>query len=603
MHHYKANRRDIEFNLFEFLDVGKTTFGSPPFDHLDQDTAQQTVRELEKFCVNELAASWAASDREGLGFDGQGNVTLPPDLKASLKAWYANGWDRMEMPVHMDGMGAPPSLVWAGFEMIAGANAPAAFYMFGAFLARVIDRLGTDDQKARFVRAMVERNWGGTMVLTEPDAGSDVGAGRTRAVLQADGTWHLEGVKRFITNGDYDLPENIVHLVLARPEGAGAGTKGLSLFIVPKVWVEADGTLGARNGIVCTGLEHKMGIKASATCEMTLGEHTPCRGLLMGNVHDGIRQMFHVIENARMAVGVKSVATVSTAYLNALAYAKERVQGPDLLRAMDKAAPRVRIIEHPDVKRMLMHLKAHAEGMRALALFTAHVQDKVEVLGGHGDGRASELDRRNDLLLPLVKGYCSDRGYDLLGTALQIFGGSGYCQDYPMEQYIRDQKIDTLYEGTTHIQALDLFFRKIARDMGETLRGLLAEVQQSAQGDDGGDALAAERQALSRALNDVQGMFGAIMGKLSESGYHVGLQGNRMLIALAELIVGWLLFQHAAIAQSKLESASGADADFYRGKVESCRYWSRHVFPGLTLARKLVEQGTLDLLDVPERCF
>jgi hypothetical protein len=422
-------------------------------------------------------------------------------------------------------------------------------------------------------------------------------------VQQPDGTWHLEGVKRFITNGDYDLAENIVHLVLARPEGAGPGTKGLSLFIVPKFWVEEDGALGERNGIVCTGVEHKMGIRASATCEMTLGEKMPCRGLLMGEVHDGIRQMFQVIENARMAVGMKSVATVSTAYLNALAYAKERVQGPDLLRAADKTAPRVRIIEHPDVRRMLMHLKAHAEGMRALALFTAHLQDRVEVLGGHGDRRALEEDARNDLLLPLVKGYCSDRGYELLGMALQVFGGSGYCQDYPMEQYIRDQKIDTLYEGTTHIQALDLFFRKIARDMGATLRGLLAEIAQTAGGNDGGEALDAERKLLSRALDDVQGMFGAIMGKLAESGYHVGLQGNRMLIALAELVVGWLLFRHAALAESKRAQARGADADFYAGKVESCRYWSRHVLPGVTLARKLVEQSTLDLMAVPESVY
>jgi alkylation response protein AidB-like acyl-CoA dehydrogenase len=314
------------------------------------------------------------------------------------------------------------------------------------------------------------------MVLTEPDAGSDVGAGRTRAwpSPNGDGTWLLEGVKRFITNGDYDAAENIVHLVLARPEGAGPGTKGLSLFIVPKFWVEADGSFSERNGIVCTNVEKKMGIKASATCEMTLGDGLPCRGLLMGEVHDGIRQMFHVIENARMAVGMKSIATASTAYLNALAYAKERVQGPDLPRAMDKTAPRVRIIEHADVRRMLMHLKAHAEGMRALGLYTAHIQDKVELQGGHGDDRADAADKLNDLLLPLVKGYSSDKTYELLGIALQVFGGSGYCQDYPMEQYIRDQKIDTLYEGTTHIQALDLFFRKIARDMGETLRGFSA---------------------------------------------------------------------------------------------------------------------------------
>ncbi len=603
--HYKANRRDVEFNLFEFLDIGRHTLGHGPYAHLDEDTARATLAALEKFCVNELAASFATADREGLTFDGRGNVTLPADLRRALEAWHENGWDRFEIPERLGGVGSPPSLVWGGFEFIAGSNPCAAFYMFGSFVARTIDRLGTDAQKARFVERIIERAWGGTMVLTEPDAGSDVGAGRTRAWPNpnGDGTWLLEGVKRFITNGDYDAAENIVHLVLARPEGAGPGTKGLSLFIVPKFWVEADGAFSERNGIVCTNVEKKMGIKASATCEMTLGDGLPCRGLLMGEVHDGIRQMFHVIENARMAVGMKSIATASTAYLNALAYAKERVQGPDLPRAMDKTAPRVRIIEHADVRRMLMHLKAHAEGMRALGLYTAHIQDKVELQGGHGDDRADAADKLNDLLLPLVKGYSSDKTYELLGIALQVFGGSGYCQDYPMEQYIRDQKIDTLYEGTTHIQALDLFFRKIARDMGETLRGLLGEVQQVVAGGLGGDALATERAALGRALVDLQGIFGAIMTKLPESPHHVGVQGNRILHAVAETVIGWLLFRHAALAAEKLPTAKGADRAFYQGKIESCRYFSRHVLPGLTLTRKLVEASELGLMAVDEASF
>jgi alkylation response protein AidB-like acyl-CoA dehydrogenase len=603
--HFKPNRRDVEFNLFEFLDIGSTTLGQGPYAHLDEDTARVTLRELEKFCVNEMASSYVSADRDGLQFDGKGNVTLPPGLRKSLEAWYANGWDRFELPERLGGVGSPPSLVWGGFDFISGSNANAAFYMFGSFVARTIDRLGTDAQKACFVSAIIERQWGGSMVLTEPDAGSDVGAGRTRAwpSPDGDGTWHLEGVKRFITNGDYDLAENIVHLVLARPDGAGPGTKGLSLFIVPKFWVGEDGKLGERNGIVCTNVEKKMGIKASATCEMTLGDGAPCRGLLMGEVHDGIRQMFHVIENARMAVGMKSIATASTAYLNALAYAKERVQGPDLTRAMDKAAPRVRIIEHADVRRMLMHLKSHAEGMRALGLYTAHVQDLVELGGGHGDARADAADKLNDLLLPLVKGYCSDKTYELLGMALQVFGGSGYCQDYPMEQYIRDQKIDTLYEGTTHIQALDLFFRKIARDMGETLRGLLVQVESAAKGQDGGDGFAAERLALGRALADLQGIFGAIMGKLGESPQHVGVHANRILHAVAETVIGWLLFRHAVLAASKLEGASAADKAFYQGKVESCRYFSRHVLPGLTLSRKIIEASELSLLSIDEASF
>jgi hypothetical protein len=409
-------------------------------------------------------------------------------------------------------------------------------------------------------------------------------------------------VKRFITNGDFDVAENIIHLVLARPEGGKPGTKGLSMFIVPKLWVEEDGSLGERNGAVCTNIEKKMGIKGSATCEMTFGDGKPARGLLVGEVHDGIRQMFHVIEQARMAIGVKSMATLSTAYLNALEYTKERVQGPDLARATDKASPRVRIIQHPDVRRMLMLQKSHAEAMRALCLFTAHVQDQVEILGGHGAAAARELDELNDLLLPLVKGYCSDRTYELLALSLQCYGGSGYCQDYPIEQYIRDQKIDTLYEGTTHIQALDLLFRKVARDGGKTLQGLLGRVQQTLDEKLGGEALAAERKSLERGLADVQGMFMALMSKLGESVYHVGLNGNRVLLALADLVVAWLLVRHAARALERRAEASGDEA-FYDGKVASARFFTREVLPRLTLDRKHVEQSTLQLMEIAEEAF
>ncbi|MCK6591588.1 MAG: acyl-CoA dehydrogenase, partial [Polyangiaceae bacterium] len=416
--------------------------------------------------------------------------------------------------------------------------------------------------------------------------------------------WEIEGVKRFITNGEFDAAENILHLVLARPDGAVPGTKGLSMFIVPKIWVNEDGSLGETNGVVCAKLEKKMGIKGSVTCEMTYGDGAPCRGFLVGNVHDGIRQMFHVIEHARMAVGVKSMAELSTAYKGALEYAKDRIQGPDLAAANDKTAPRVAIIRHPDVRRMLMMQKAHVEGMRALALRTAWTQDQVEIAGGHTSSAAKELDRLNDMLLPLVKGYCSEKCQELLSLSLQCLGGAGYTQDFPHEQYCRDQRIDALYEGTTHIQALDLFFRKIARDQGATLRGLLGQVKKTV--DEGSLALAEERKALGRALADVEGIFMAIMGKLSESVYHVGLQGNRILFATAELVIGWLLVDHAAIAQKKLGaegSLSSEDRAFYEGKVASARFYCREVLPGLTLTRKLVENSRLDIMSIPDESF
>ena len=507
----------------------------------------------------------------------------------------------MGLPEHMGGVGTPPSVAWAGLEATLGANPALTFYCFGNVIARTIDLLGTEEQKARYVTAMVEGGWGGTMVLTEPDAGSDVGAGRTTARHVEGDVWEIEGVKRFISQGDFDGTDNIVHLVLARPEGAGGGTKGLSMFIVPKYWVNDDGSLGERNGAFCTNVEKKMGLKSSATCEMTFGDRMPCRGLLVGGTHQGIRQMFHVIEHARMAIGVKTTSTLSTAYLNALAYAKERVQGPDLLKALDKTSPRVRIIEHPDVRRMMLLQKSWAEGMRGLYMYTSSIQDQVEMAGGHGSPDAKELDRYNDLLLPIVKGFCSDKGYQILADALQSFGGSGYCQDYPIEQYIRDQKIDTLYEGTTHIQALDFFFRKVARDGGATLRVLLGHIREATV--EGHAELAPQREALGRALGEVERIFMGMMGKVGDSLYHVGLHGNRILFAVGKLVVGWRLLVHAELAQSKLGDASGADADFYAGKVASARFFCAEVLPELGADRRIIEAGTLDLMNVDEAAF
>lgn len=601
--HYKSNLRDLFFNLFEFLDVGNETLGKGPYTAMDEQTARDALRALEVLATQELALSFVPSDRMPLTLDSDGNVTLPGPLTDAMKAYYRDGWEQFELPESMGGFGAPPSLIWSAFELLSGAAPCLAFYLFGSFIAKTIDSLGTESQRARYVRPMLDGHWGGAMVLTEPDAGSDVGAGRSRAKHIEGDVWELEGVKCFITNGDYDFADNIVHLVLARPEGAGAGTKGLSMFVVPKFWVNEDGSIGERNGAFVTKVEKKMGLKGSCTCELTLGDRMPCRGLLVGESHNGIRQMFHVIEHARMAVGMKSMSTVSTAYLNALEYAKERVQGPDLAKARQKDAPRVRIIEHPDVRRMLMRLKAHAEGMRALVMYTAHTQDKVELAGGHANPEARSLHRLNDLLLPLVKGFNSDRGYELLGVALQCFGGAGYIQDFPVEQYVRDQKIDSLYEGTTHIQSLDLFFRKIARDQGATLRGLLGQVGATIAELEASGQLTVEAAALKRGLGDVSGMFMTMMSKLSESIYHVGLHGNRMLIALAELVIGWLLVRHATLATAALEGSVGSERAFYEGKLASARYWCSEVLPSLTLARKLVENGTLDLMEVSEDAF
>ncbi len=596
MGHYRSNLRDVEFNLFEVYRI-QDSLGSGPFAQMDVDTARDILAEVERLAANEFADGFVEGDRVPLTLV-DGDVTVPPGISKALDAYFAGEWHRMSLPEHLGGVGAPPSLVWSCMAMLVGANPAALMYLAGPFFATIIDPLVTDEQRRRWVVPMVERQWGATMVLTEPDAGSDVGAGRTRAVDAGDGTWHITGTKRFITNGDFDWPENIVHLVLARPEGAAAGTKGLSLFIVPKFWVDEDGRLAERNGAVVTKIEDKMGLKASATCEVTFGETTPARGVLVGEVHEGIAQMFKVIEYARMLVGTKAIETLSTGYLNALAYATQRVQGPDLARATDKAAPRVEIIRHPDVRRSLMMQKAHVEGLRALVLYTASVQDRIML-----DPGAADLVKLNDLLLPMVKGYGSEKSYELLAQSLQIFGGSGYCKDYPLEQYIRDAKIDTLYEGTTGIQGMDLFFRKIGRDQGTTLARLLGEVQAFAKGDAGNGQLAAERDLLAAGLDEMHSMLGTLVGFFGESIYKVGLNTTPFLFGLSELVVGWLLLRQAEVALAALDAAAESDRAFYEGKVAAARWFAANVLPTLAARRVVLEHTDLGLMDLPDAAF
>ena len=541
---------------------------------------------------------------------------MPESLRASYRAFMDAEWYRLSLPAELGGTQAPRSLNWAMAELILGSNSAIWMYSSGHTMGRVLWELGTPEQK-RFAEQAIEREWGATMVLTEPDAGSDVGAGRTRAVEQPDGTWHLEGVKRFITSAEHDLAENIFHLVLARPEGHGPGTKGLSMFLVPKYLVNEDGTLGERNGVVVTNVEHKMGLKASTTCELTFGAGQPggrpAVGTLVGGVHDGIRQMFKIIEDARMMVGTKAIATLSTGYLNALDFARSRVQGADLTQMTDKTAPRVTIIHHPDVRRMLMLQKAYAEGMRALVLYTAALQDTLQVAAAQGrtDEVVGSVAGLNELLLPVVKGVGSERSYEMLTLSLQTLGGSGFLQDYPIEQYIRDAKIDSLYEGTTGIQSLDLFFRKIIRDQGRAFGALLAKVREFAAADGGNGRLKAERAALADAAAQVEGIATAMTGYLMASAeqpaeiYKAGLNTTRLLMALGDLVIGWLLLTHAEVALRELDQldAGAPDHDFYAGKLAAARFFAATVLPRLAAERKVAEETTLDLMDLPEGGF
>ena len=609
MGHFKSNLRDIEFNLFEVL-KRQDLLGAAPFGEVDEETARGILDEVNRLAEGPIAESFADADRNPPVFDpATHTVTIPESFKKSYRAFLDAEWFRLELPPELGGTTVPRSLIWSVAELILGANPAVWMYSsLGAF-SRALWELGTPAQK-KIAEHSIAGRWGYTMVLTEPDAGSDVGSGRTKAAAQPDGTWHIEGVKRFITSAEHDLADNILHVVLARPEGAGPGTKGLSMFLVPKFLVNPDGSLGDRNGVYVTNVEHKMGLKASTTCELTFGAEHPAVGTLIGDVHDGIRQMFMIIEFARMMVGTKAIAALSTGYLNALDYAKTRVQGADLSQQTDKAAPRVTIMKHPDVRRSLLLQKSYAEGMRALVLYTASQQDAVQLAAARGE-RDEAAAALNDLLLPVVKGAGSERGYEQLAQSLQTLGGSGYLQEYPIEQYIRDSKIDSLYEGTTAIQGMDLYFRKIVRNQGAALSELLGQIRDFTAADNGNGRLKKERAAVARAADDVEAIVSAMNGYLGSSLeqapeiYRVGLNTTRLLLALGDLVIGWLLGRQAEVALAKLDEGGLATSEqaFYQGKVAAAAFFAATVLPRLAAEREIAEATSLDPMELSEDAF
>jgi alkylation response protein AidB-like acyl-CoA dehydrogenase len=609
MSHYIANLRDIEFTLFDLLKRDEI-LEKGPFAEVDHATAIGMLVEVKRLSEVDLAASFVDGDRLGVEFNpATGDAKLPESFKKSYRAYMDGEWWRIDAPAELGGTVIPPSIRWAIAEMVLGSNPSIHIYASGTAFAHVAYMLGTERDK-NIAKLMLEREWGATMMLTEPDAGSDVGAGRARAVDQGDGTWHISGTKRFITSGDSDLTENIIHFVLARREGGGPGTKGLSLFLIPKFMFDhKTGELGKRNGVYVTKIEHKMGLNVSSTCEMNLGEKEPAVGYLLGDVHEGIAQMFKVIEFARMMVGTKAIATLSAGYLQALAYAKTRVQGPDLTKATDKASPRVTIINHPDVRRSLMVQKSYAEAMRALVLYTASIQDEIVIKQASDESpeKLAELEALNDLLLPIVKGYGSEKSWTLLGTeSLQTFGGSGFTQDWPLEQYVRDAKIDTLYEGTTAIQGLDFFFRKIVKDGGKAIRKVAKEIGALATS---GGVHADLKAQLGAALNEVNTSIGALVGIAMASQeepkeiYKVGLNTSRLLMNVGDIICAWLLLRQADIAVEKLATAAEKDKAFYQGKIAAAKFFVENVLPHISVDRSIIEKTDNSIMEISENAF
>jgi len=606
MGHYRSNVRDLEFNLFEVLGLD-AVLDSGAYGDLDTATVRDILREVARLSEGPIADSFVDADRNPPRFlPDEHTIAVPDSVRPAVTAFKDAGWWRIGMSDVIGGVPAPAPVTWAVNEMMVCAN-PAIQWYSTPVMSQVLALVGTEQQQ-RWARMGLERGWMGTMALTEPDAGSDVGSGRTKAIAQPDGTWHIEGVKRFISGGDVgDTAENQFHVVLARPEGAGPGTKGLSMFYVPKYLFDPDTLdLRERNGVFATALEEKMGIKASPTCELTFGAtDIPAVGYLVGDVHDGIAQMFRAIQYARMMVGVKSIGTLSTAYLHALDYAQQRVQGPDLTRFTDKTAPRVPITRHPDVRRSLMLQKAYADGMRALYMYAAAHADEfgVELVPGVDADLAARV---LDLLLPIVKGVGSEKSYQWINESLQTLGGSGYLKDYPIEQYIRDTRIDSLYEGTTAIQSLDFVFRKIARDRGVALAHVAGQIAAFIDSVTG-DRLKAECALLQAALADVQAMTGTLTAYLLGAEqdptelYKIGLVSVAFLHAVGDLLIGWRLLVQADIAAAAIDA--GADDSFYRGKLAAASFFAKTILPAISATRAIVENVDTDLMDVADDAF
>jgi alkylation response protein AidB-like acyl-CoA dehydrogenase len=609
---YKADLRELQFLLFEQFRVDEL-LGAPPFVAWGRDECVTTLTECYRWVREVIGPLNAPADAEGCRIEG-GKVFTPQGFKEAWRSLYDAGWKQLAVDEEWGGAGAPHALQVLVEEMISGANTAFSMYpglAFGA--AEVIASFGTPEQKKLLCPRMFGGQWGGTMCLTEPQAGSDVGSARTSATRIGSGGqsgFSIRGTKTFISAGDHDLTENIVHLVLARVEGAPPGTKGLTLFIVPKIRSTADGSLTDPNDVTVANVEHKMGINGSATCTLNFGDAGKCIGWPVGGdgkLNQGMPQMFKLMNSARIAVGVQGMSVASSAFLNALEYAKERRQGSRITHWKDATAPRVPIIEHPDVRRMLLDMKARVEGIRALAVKLAQHQDRVHALHGKDEQKALYHQGQVDLLVPLVKAYGSDQGFRVCETAIQTFGGVGYTKDFPVEQYCRDAKIFSIYEGTNHIQAMDLVGRKLGQNGGANLQAFLGDVSQFVQNHGSAAVVGPSVKSLGLAQEALAGTAMRLLtwfqtGKLEM----VPLHANRFLEMMAETTVAWMLLEGAAIALEKKkdpDATRGRDDAFYDGKVAAALYFARNVLPGVELKAKMMAEEDTAALDVPDAGF
>jgi alkylation response protein AidB-like acyl-CoA dehydrogenase len=573
-----ADRRDVDFVLHEQLEVAHIS-EHELFAEFNRKTIDLIISEARNLAIKEILPTREIGDREGVRFEN-GQVTVPKEFHSAYELFVEGEWLAMTENPDWGGQGMPRTLALAAGDYFNAAN--YAFMMYPGLThgaGKLVEAFGTDKLKKLFLKKMYTGEWTGTMLLTEPEAGSDVGALTSSAVKNEDGTYSITGSKIFISSGDHDLAENIIHPVLARIEGAPDGTKGISLFLVPKVWVNDDGSLGESNDVVCTGVEEKMGIHGNSTCSLTLGGKNNCRGFLLGEENKGMRAMFLMMNEARLLVGLQGLSCASASYLYAVNYARERIQGKNLLSFMEEDAASVPIIQHPDVRRQLLTMKAYVEGMRSLLYYVAFCDDRIEI--SDDDAEKEKFKGLVDILIPIAKGYVSDRAYDVCNMGMQVYGGYGYIREYPQEQLVRDCRITMIYEGTNGIQAMDLLGRKLGLNEGKPIMDLLGEVQSVIAAAKAIPSLADLADGLTETVNKL-GEVAMHMGKnaMSEKALDAFAFAYPFMEVMGDAVMAWMLLWRASIAKQRLEAgAKKKDRSFYEGQIKSAEYFIQTVLP------------------------
>lgn len=585
-HNLLADMKDVRFVLFEMLRAQALT-GYDKFKGYDLEMFTDTLNLAEKIAWEKMYPVDGPGDEEGVRYDPQTmTVTVPEFFHEPYRAVADAGFIAVSDSPEVGGMGMPQCISVACKEYFCAASAALAFFtLLTGSAAGLIRRFGSDEQKELYLGKMLQGTWGGTMCLTEPGAGSDVGGIRTRARLAADGTYRIEGEKIFISAGEHDLTENIVHLVLARIEGAPAGTKGLSLFIVPKYLVAPDRSPGERNGVFCRGVEKKMGFHGSPTCALSFGGEGSCTGFLLGSEGSGMKLMFKMMNEERLFCGLQGLAASSSAYLHSVAYARERLQGSPAEKMLDPSAQRVPIIEHPDVRRMLLWMKAHVEGMRMLTYYLALCLDIEEV--GEGE-ESSEAGAMVDLLVPICKAGNTDLVWLVASEAIQVFGGYGFCRDYPVERLARECKVLSIVEGTNGIQSIDLVMRKILMNPAQQNYAVFRNRVKETIGSARGVVDETYLELLERAMKEMDEVVSFMLGHMGKGRVvHLFALATQVQQAMYMLCLAWMHVWSLSVTIRKLHGlapgsgsgASGPDAAFYQGRVLASRFYLGTVFP------------------------